>query len=285
MPGIAYLISTFKEPERVVRLVKRLASPEDLFYVHFDKKIGSAKFMLWKKYIEKECDNLRIEVVSKTAVNWGSFGLTESTLEAMQYFSAYKYSFFVNLSGDCYPLKSKQFIKSELKNEYFGYMSHWKMPYQHWYKGGMNRINNNFIFIHHSKYPYVKILRFPRLRRKLPCGLEPYGGTNWFCLPKELVEYLIQFESQNPAIAKFFKTTFAPAEMFFTTIMLNSPYSKRIINDDKRIINWTDGNSIGNVGVFTSKHYDILLKSEKLFARKFDPKIDYKILDMIDKLL
>jgi hypothetical protein len=283
MQGFAYLISTFKEPERIVRLVHRIATEQDHVYVHLDKKIGKKNLALWQKYIEKNCEDVNIKVTSTTVVNWGSFGLTESTLKAIEYFSDFDYSYFINLSGDCYPLKTKEKIKAELDGKNVGYMRYWKMPYKYWYKQGMNRIHNHYIPIRYPKYPYVKFLRIPRLRKSVPCGLQPYGGTNWFCLPKNQAEYLVNFTEQNIEVKKFYKTTFAPGEMFFVTVMLNSPFKEQIVNDDKRLINWAEGNSIGNPGIYRVKHYDELIKSDKLFARKFNAKIDSKILDMLDQ--
>ena len=64
--------------------------------------------------------------------------------------------------------------------------------------------------------------------------------------------------------------------------MLNSPFREKIVNDDKRLINWAEGTDIGNPGTYTVKHYAELIQSDKLFARKFDTKIDSKILDMLD---
>lgn len=284
MQGLAYLISTFKEPERVVRLVHRIAEKQDFVYVHLDKKVGAQKISSWQSHIEKNCENFNIKVTSTTVVNWASFGLTESTLKAMEYFSDFDYEYFINLSGDCYPLKSKEKIKEDLSGKKTGFMNYWKMPYEHWYKGGMERIENNFIPIRYPKYPYVKFLRIPRLRKRLPCKLEPYGGTNWFCLPKEQVDYMTDYVQKNPDINKFFRTTFAPGEVFFTTIMLNSPFNDRIVNDDKRLINWVEGTYPGNPGIYTVKHYPELIKSDKLFARKFSTKIDSRILDLLDEL-
>ena len=284
MQGFAYLISTFKEPERVTRLVHRIATKQDLIYVHLDKKVGRKKIESWQRHIEKNCEDFNIKVASTTVVNWGSFGLTESTLEAMKYFNDFEYSYFINLSGDCYPLKSKEKIKAELDGKTFGYMRFWKMPYKYWHKQGMNRIHNNYIPIRYPKYPYVKYLIIPRIRKKVPCNLEPYGGTNWFCLPKKQTEYMVNFTTQNPEVKKFYRTAFAPGEMFFVTVMLNSPFKEQIVNDDKRIINWAEVNSIGNPGIYRVRHYDELIKSDKLFARKFNAKIDSKILDMLDKV-
>jgi hypothetical protein len=276
---IAYCITAYQEPQRTIRIVKRLITPQDHFYIHFDKSIGKQKFFEWKKLINQELGKENIEVDSKFYCKWGSFGLTASTLSAMNHFEKYEYDYLLNLTGDCYPLKTPQQIKAELKNQTSGYMTYWKMPYQGWGKGGMDRIRNNHYFFHKKEYPYVKILKIPRIRRKLPANLEPYGGWNWFALPKQLVNYTVQFVEKNPSVEKFYKHAFAPGEMFFQTVLLNSPFKDRIVNDNKRYVEFIDSHP----RTLTIKDHEALKQSGKLFARKFNPKIDSQILDAIDK--
>ena len=214
---LAYCITAYQEPQRIIRLVKRLITPTDYFYIHFDKSIGEEKFDEWKELITQELGYKSIEIDSKFFCKWGSFGLTASTLSAMNYFEEFDYDYLLNLTGDCYPLKTAHQIKNELENKTCGFMNFWKMPYEGWACGGMNRISNNYYFFRKKEYPYVRTLQIPRIRRKLPCNLEPYGGWNWFTLPKQFVSYIVQFVEKNYNIKKFYKHAFAPGEMFFHT--------------------------------------------------------------------
>lgn len=259
--------------------MKRLITPIDYFYIHIDKSIGKEKFLEWKEMINREIGYTNVEVESKFCCKWGSFGLTASTLSAMKHFEKYDYDYLFNLSGDCYPLKTPQQIRNEFRSETSGFMTFWKMPYEGWYLGGMNRINNNFYFFQRKEYPYVRILRIPRIRRKLPCHLKPYGGWNWFTLPKQFVSYIVQFVEKNPDVIDFYKHAFAPGEMFFQTILMNSQFKNRIVNDNKRYVSFIDSHP----KVLTIKDYPLLKQGRYLFARKFNPKVDGQILDAIDK--
>jgi hypothetical protein len=98
-------------------------------------------------------------------------------------------------------------------------------------------------------------------------------------LPKQLVNYTVQFVEKNPSVEKFYKHAFAPGEMFFQTVLLNSPFKDRIVNDNKRYVEFIDSHP----RTLTIKDHEALKQSGKLFARKFNPKIDSQILDAIDK--
>jgi hypothetical protein len=75
-----------------------------------------------------------------------------------------------------------------------------------------------------------------------------------------------------------------PDEIFFQTILMNSPHAENIINDDLRYLDWKDRNS-GSPAVLSKTDLSNLLVSQKLFARKFDVKVEPKILDLIDQLI
>ena len=80
-----------------------------------------------------------------------------------------------------------------------------------------------------------------------------------------------------------FRFTFCPDEIFLQTILLHSPQINTIIDDDLRYIDWKRGEPY----TFRLEDYDLLIHSEKLFARKFNSTVDeaiiYKIRDAIYK--
>ncbi len=96
------------------------------------------------------------------------------------------------------------------------------------------------------------------------------------------MNYILEYVSKNPELKRFYKYSWAPDEMFFQTILMNSSLKSDIINDNKRYIDWEKKN-VPLPAILTEKDFDKILMSDKLFARKFDINIDKKILDLIDK--
>lgn len=278
MIRIAYFISAYKAPESVIRIVNVLNRESDYFYIHFDKA-KSQDFESWKRQIEKECHTKNLKIVSEFDCKWSFFGIVDATLSAMSFFETLNYDYFINLTGECYPLKSTDEISETLAEKKFGFLTFWKLPYEGWYKGGMNRINNRFYALPKRGYPYVRLIQIPRFRKKLPCNLEPYGGWSLCCLPKDLVSYIVEFTKKNPQIRTFFKRAHAPSELFVQTILMNSPFKDRIINDNKRYIDFIEAHP----RTLTIRDFELFKKGEWLFGRKFNPNIDKKILDQIDK--
>jgi|SRR5665647_344609 len=281
MTRIAYHILAYKEPDRVARLVNRVQTDSDYVSIHFDTLIGVKKFKEWKSFIEIKCPNKNINIVSEFRCKWGSIGSVDTYLSAMGYFEKYDYDYFIPLSGDCYPIKSPEDIKKELSGKNVAFMEFFKLPSKAWWKGGLSRINYLHYFLPRASYPYVRICRIPRLKKGLPYNLEPYGGHGGFCLPKRHVGYILQFVKDNPGLRKFFKHTFAPDEMFFETILLNSHFKSEVVNECKKYSDFSDKRP--HPKNLTIADFEILKKSGKFFARKFQTGESNDILDIIDQ--
>jgi len=273
---IFYFISAYKEPENIIRIVNIL-DMDSFFYIHFDKD-KSENFKAWKEQIESGCKTKNLKIVSEFACKWAGFGIVDATLSAMRFFEATSYDYFINLTGECYPLKSNNEISKTLEQN-VGFLTYWKLPYEGWYMGGLDRLNYRYYQFPKKAYPYVRIIRIPRLRKKLPGNIQVYGGWSLFCLPKDMVSYVIKFGENNPKFMSFFKRMHISSEAYFQTILLNSPLTERIVNDNKRFIDFIGAHP----RTLTVKDFEMLKNGAWLFGRKFNEKVDKNILDLIDK--
>lgn len=73
-----------------------------------------------------------------------------------------------------------------------------------------------------------------------------------------------------------------PDEIFFQTIVLNSPLAHTVVNDDLRYLEWRDPALAGGPAVLGEHDFRKIMSSSKLFARKFDMTQDAEILELID---
>jgi hypothetical protein len=117
--------------------------------------------------------------------------------------------------------------------------------------------------------------------RKMPAGLQPYGGSQWWTLSREAILYISEFIDRLPSFVSFSKRSFIPDESFIQTIVSNSHLSDRITGDDLRLVVW-DRPSPPYPAVLRIDDLDMLLASEKLFARKFDSRIDETVIQALE---
>lgn len=111
-------------------------------------------------------------------------------------------------------------------------------------------------------------------------GWRFYDGWTWFSVTNEFACYVLANEK---LIERMFCKAKAPDEMFMQTMAMNSPFRHRVacVGDYKqgsmRLIDWERGRPY----TFRTCDCDELISTPYLFARKFDERVDARIIDDI----
>jgi hypothetical protein len=61
-----------------------------------------------------------------------------------------------------------------------------------------------------------------------------YVGSAWWSLTFDCIQHIAQYVTENPEVYKRFKFTQLPDELFFQTIIMNSPFAKNVQNNNLR---------------------------------------------------
>ncbi len=130
-----------------------------------------------------------------------------------------------------------------------------------------------------GRYHLAKLMNRFLPNRKLPENLTPYGRSQWMALTPAAAEYAIKYVKDHPAAWHFFKMTWAADEVFFQTILCNSPLIDTIVNDNLRYIRLLPN---FRPAVYTINDAEALISSGKFYARKFDMEVDSAIFDYLD---
>jgi hypothetical protein len=271
-----------------------------VFLVHVDKRTDDTQY---QKIVAGIGHLGNVVFLKRNICHWGDFGLVRATLTGLKYLCQYKvefdYAFLI--TGQDYPIKSNNQIETFLsKANTKEFVSYFPLPWEPWKseRGGFERIenwhyrfgNNNYIGTSHKDHkltPSLNSSRYYRLpiiipKRTFPKNFDPFGGSQYWCITRECVDYINIFVKQNPKFVNFRKYVDIPDEMFFQTMLLNSPLKDKIIPDNLRCIHWTKE---GTPRIWQVEDFEILSRSKALFARKFDESVDSEILDLIDAKL
>jgi hypothetical protein len=252
-------------------------------------------------------DNLpNVHFLKRQDVHWGHFSVVNATIQGLKeiFDRNIPFDYVVFLTGQDYPIKPNVYIESTLrKNKPNSFMLHFPIPSIIWRDdgeddGGLERIEawHFRLFGRTFGFPVKRscdsriasvlwsalIFLFP-MKRRFPKGFKPFGGSFHFYLSRSCAEYVTNFVQQNRTFVNFFKYVAAPSEIFFHTIVLNSPFASSVINDDLKYIKWPYNSD--HPAVLRKGDFDTIASSSSLFARKFDSAIDADILDMIDQRL
>jgi hypothetical protein len=284
---LAYIISAYKYPLQLIRLIQRLNTSSSSFFVHIDKKTDQRTY---DEIMAGLRQHSNVHFIKRHQCEWGGFGHVAATLKGIAEISRTGTSadYVILLTGQDYPIKSNDRIYRFFQ-EHNGrlFLEFFSLPTQLWQNrgvvGGLERIEawHWRVFKRHFYFPSKPSFPF---KRQFPKGFRPFGGSSYWCVPRECVEYIHELAQKNRGFINFFKYVDVPDEILFHTIILNSPFAPMVVNDDLRYVEWPDP-SAGSPAILRTADFGKLASSPKLFARKFDATLDEKVLDLIDRTL
>lgn len=279
---IAHVILAHKDLGQLGRLVDTLRYPGHRFFIHIDAR---AAFFAEALAHFAGADDVTL-VQPRVRCRWGHFSLVDATLRCLRAALASATPFdHVNLiSGQDYPLKRPEAMQRHLAaHPSRQFINHFPLQEDNqWTRQGgpfqaLQRIEGLHLAFR-SRW-----LHLP-LKRKVPNGWTPYGGSQWWTLTGGCVQWLMRRLEQQPGIVRFFRRTFIPDELFFQTLVMNSPFAGQAVNDNLRYVDFTRANPTPPA-VLLEPDFGELLCVDKLFARKMDPERSRHLLSLIDRHL
>ncbi|WP_066308364.1 beta-1,6-N-acetylglucosaminyltransferase [Aquimarina aggregata] len=273
---IAYFILVKHFPKQFKRLFKAIHHPENHYLILINQKTDINTIRDIKTFLE---DYSNAYFLKSTTIDRGKYNRIQSQLNGMKYLlnRCLKWDFFINLSGQDFPLKSQDFIldflnRNKSKN-FIKIVSQVRVR-----PDTLSRVENYFQEID------VGFLGVP-YKRSFMKNVTSYVGGQWMILTRSCCEFICH----SPEVKKFedfYDKILIANESFFQTILMNTSFKETIINDDKRAVMWlADGDVNVKPKTFTGLDIDFLMQEENFFAQKFDEGVDESILEILEEIL
>lgn len=273
----AHLIVVHKNPMQLERMLKSMYHPSFDFFIHVDKKIDI------KLYSHLDTLPNVVFVEKRVDVKWGGQSLIRAHLNGIAEIckNGQDYNFINFLSGQDYPIKPIEeiasFFQENIGKEFIQYrdiINDWKEAQSRYKKYHLTE------FKFRGATQLERIINLLARERKMPYNLHPYGESVFCMLSPEVALYILNTIQNDKRIETFFKYVWGGDEFLFQTIVMNSPYRDRIINNNYRYIDWSEKKA--NPKILKKDDLEKIKSTPMLFARKFDTSKDTEVLDMID---
>lgn len=282
---IAYLILAHGHYEHLTRIVNSLASYETTLFIHIDSRAEISYETLKSQFSDKAEVYFIDEPIQ---INWGGFSVVQGILKLLSTaIQKDHYDYFSLISGQDFPVKNNQSIHSFLEANsgaefvnYYPLPDFSKLPDSN---GGQDRYDYFWLMDELGFEParvFVKVQHIEGIKRTFPDKWQPYGGSMWFTITQACAIYICEYLRSNPAIILFFKHTLISDELLIPSLLLNSPFSNAIINNNLRYITWTPGSP--HPKILTMEDFPGIQESNCFFARKFDYAIDRQIVNKLE---
>ena len=289
----AYLIMAHNNFDFLKKELLLLDDERNDIFIHVDKKAKDINMTSVIENIKKS----KVYFIPRRKIKWAGYSGIQCELELLR--SAIKegqYAYYHLLSGADLPLKSqdeihefffqhqgKEFVSFDRKTPRLEDLNRAKRYYFIQEIYGRNRKNPILLalfILDKISIKAQKVLNVNRFRKEQ--GLQLQKGPNWFSITHELALYVLKKE---PWIKRYFSYTRSGDEVFLQTIVNNSKFKERLYQDGLtknnnaclRKIDWGRGKPY----VWRVQDYEELINSGCLFARKFDPGVDEKIINML----
>ena len=280
---VSFLILGHKSSSQIIDFINTLDCKDVTFFIHIDKKSKIMNDSSLEKIKSKE--NVKF-IDQRQQISWGGYGMISATLILLKECLKKEKCDYISLhSGQDLPIKNRNqilyFLEKNQGKEYFEFFK--IKDKKRWAPNtGFDRIEY-YWFIEEIGYDksmeLYKAQKKLNVKRKYFKNIEPYGGSQWWTITRECAQFIIDYVNQNKDFCDYYKYTMIPDEGFFQTIVLNSYFKDRVINDNLRYIDWESGPEYPKI--LKKQDFKRIATSNKLFARKFDSTVDKTIIKMI----
>lgn len=278
----AFLIIAHKNDKTLKTLIEMLDDKDNDIFIHMDSKLADYDTSVTEKIAKKS----RICHTERTNVQWSGYSQINVELLLLEKATgAGKYEYYHLISGEDLPLmkpaemhkffeknKGKEFL--DFQSETFG----WPQRVRYWYP---------FAEKWGRKYwKFTRLMTFaqkPFVHRNKDVTFQK--GQNWFSITDDFARYAV---SKKAWIEKIFAKTWCCDEVFLQTVLINSKFKNNVYKDKRSARSWDNTCCMryidwerGGPYIFRESDFDELITCGMCFARKFDAKVDSKIIDKL----
>ena len=270
--GVVMLVhNAFHRAEQVIRHWASAGCP---VVIHVDKNVSGETY---SDFVKSVSDLPDVLFSNRYRCEWGTWGLVEASQSAstlmLEKFDDVSHVYLA--SGSCLPLRPIKDLKAYLaKRPHTDFIESATTADVPWTQGGLDyeRFTLRFPFSWRKQRflfdRYVELQRRLKVSRKIPDGIVPHMGSQWWCLTRKTLSAILQ-DSKREEYDTYFRRVWIPDESYFQTLV--RLYSQNI---ESRSLTLSKFDFQGKPYIFYDDHLQLLRRSDCFVARKIWPGAD-----------
>lgn len=270
--GVVMLVHTaFQRAEQVARHWAQAGCP---VVIHVDSNVNRRTY---NDLVTSLSDLPHVVFSKRYRCEWGTWGIVAASQAAstliLRDFPDVRHVYLA--SGSCLPLRPIEelidYLAARPRVDFIESATITDVP---WTVGGLDeeRFTMRFPFSwRRNRYlfdRFVEIQRFLRLKRRIPNGLRPHMGSQWWCLTRQTLSAILQ-DPERATYDRYFKKVWIPDESYYQTLA-------RLYSTDmeSRSLTLSKFDFQGKPHIFYDDHLQLLRRSDCFVARKIWPNAD-----------
>ncbi len=267
--GVVMLVHTaFDRAAQIARHWVQSGCP---VVIHVDKQVSKTDYD-W--LVAEFADSADVRFSKRHRCIWGMWGIvaaTQSATEVMlREFADVRHVYLA--SGSCMPLRPVselvEYLEARPRTDFIESATTEDVP---WTVGGLDEERFTLRFPvswkrHRRLFDgYVRLQRRIGFRRRIPAGLVPHMGSQWWCLTRQTLSAILEDPDRSKYDA-YFRRVWIPDESYFQTMA--RLYSTNI---ESRSLTLAKFDFQGKPHIFYDDHLQLLRRSDCFVARKIWP--------------
>ncbi|CAM3170107.1 Core-2/I-Branching enzyme [Paracoccus aminovorans] len=236
--------------------------------IHVDAKAPAEAVEAMRRDL---ADRTQVLFSPRHSCEWGMFSLVKATQDAAALLldRCPEVTHVLTVSGSCLPLRPVAelcaFLALHPRRDFIESVTAADVG---WTVGGLNEerftLRFPFSFRHRRKLfdRYVDLQRRLRFRRRIPQGLVPHLGSQWWCLTRTTLDAILT-DPRRAEFDRYFARVWIPDESYFQTLA-----RRHSLNIESRSLTLAKFDGQGKPYIFYDDHLEMLQQSRCFVARK-----------------
>jgi hypothetical protein len=260
--------------DRAADVARHWASRDCPVVIHVDRRVARAQYDQLVKALA-DLDNIRFS--ARNACEWGTWGIVAATQAAatimLRDFPEVRHVYLA--SGSCLPLRPVEeliaYLNDRPRTDFIESVTTEDVG---WTIGGLDleRFTLRFPFSWRKQRRlfdgYVRMQRRLGFRRRIPKGITPHLGSQWWCLTRQTLSAILE-NPDRAEIDTYFSRVWIPDESYFQTLVRQVSTSV-----ESRSLTLSKFDFQGKPHIFYDDHLQLLRRSDCFVARKIWPHAD-----------
>lgn len=272
--SLGFVMLVHADLDRAAQVARYWAENSCPVVIHADKKVSDAAY---KKLTKSLGDLDTVRFAPRFNCEWGTWSLVAATQAAAQIMlTEFPHLNHIALaSGSCLPLRPVvemlEYLDDHPRVDFIESVTVEDVP---WTIGGLHqeRFTLRFPFSWKTKRrafdSYVRLQRRLGMERRIPKGVLPHLGSQWWCLTRETLAGILNHPRRR-SFDRYFRRVWIPDESYFQS--LARMVSPQI---ESRSLTLSKFDMQGKPYVFYNDHLQLLRRSDCFMARKIWAKAD-----------
>ncbi|MEM1432414.1 MAG: beta-1,6-N-acetylglucosaminyltransferase [Pseudomonadota bacterium] len=258
---------------RAAEVARHFAASGCPVVIHADKKTDRAEL---ERFVAELAGVPRIALARRRhRCDWGMWGIVGATIDASaDLLAAHPEVRHVYLaSGSCLPLRPVPelvaYLDARTDTDFIESVT---IDDVNWAKGGFDhdRFHLRFPFSFRRNRRLFDLATSAQRRlgmlRRVPAGLVPHLGSQWWCLSRATLEAILT-DPDRPVLDRYFKRVWIPDESYFQTLVRR--HGRQV---ESRSLTLSKFDHQGKPHTFYDDHLQLLRRSDCFVARKIWPE-------------